>query len=180
MGNRAARAWNPANVSITGGNIGGVTGVALVPSSFQSYTAVVAPADTAENIVATLSLSAGELGLNGGVFLDFYATCTNNTNVKTIRVRIGGIGGTVIFTRAITSLDHVRGFVNVGNSGSASVQQYDSYCITSTPALAITGSGTAAINTANATTIVITAEKATGSDTVTLIRYNGMKRLPGT
>jgi hypothetical protein len=175
MGMRAARAFNPANVSITGGS-----GVPIVNSSYQSYTAVVAPADTNENILATINIGAGDLGVNGGFELYFYLSCTSNANVKTIRVRWSGIGGTILFTRDAANFGNLRGYVDFGNRGVTNSQQYESRVMRSDAAWSITGSGTTAVDTTAASTVVITCTKATAGDTVTLELFKAQRTNPAT
>lgn len=170
MGLKAVAGLNQAAVSITGGNITAVTGVPYVIS--QSFTAVSTAADTSENIAATISIPANALGTNGAIRLTWRATCTNNANVKTMRVRLGGVGGTVLFTLAITSTAGGAGYLYVANTNSASAQTaWSQWQVNGSTSLAGVNATTAAIDTTSATTLVITFEKATGSDTTTLTGY---------
>jgi hypothetical protein len=69
-----------------------------------SAVAVSGAADTNENILATITIPAGAMGLNGilRVYADY--TVTNNANAKTLRVRLSGIGGTVLDSKNAASV----------------------------------------------------------------------------
>lgn len=136
-----------------------------------SAVAVSGAADTAENILATVTIPAGAMGLNGVVRILAVWTCTNNANVKTARVRFSGIGGTVFATASMASQASLRQFTQFANRGAANSQVGGSsahnvqFTVTTNAAI------TASVDTAAATTIVFTAEKATGGDTMTLESY---------
>jgi len=136
----------------------------------QSAVAVVAPAsDTNENILATVNIPGNLIGANGSVVIDTLWSCTNNANVKTARIRLGGIGGTIVGSMTLTSSLSGRHLARFTNRNSEASQVFSlSGSGTGSSGAAI---GTATINTANSQDLVITALKATGTDTMTLEAY---------
>jgi hypothetical protein len=128
-----------------------------------SAVAVVAPADTSENILATITVPAGALGVNGSLIISHFVTCTNNANVKTIRHRFNGIGGSVYLAPSIASSAGQTGRSRLSNRGLTNSQvgaAFDGFLST--------GPSTSAADTTASTTAVITAQKATAGDTITL------------
>lgn len=158
------------SANITGGTITGATGVTSVIGA--SWTAVVAPADTNENVLATINIPAGTLGTTGGARVYFNISCTNNANVKTVRVRYSGIGGGAYFTRDFASTTGGVGWIELGNRGATNSQIGGSRGLTNANSSFVSNVGTTSVvDTTAATTIVITAQKATAGDTVTLEYY---------
>lgn len=142
----------------------------------MSSAAVAAPSnDTNENILATINIPI----LPATALITFRAQTsqTNNANVKTMRMRLGGIGGTDIWTGtniASQARYYFDGFIQ--NRGATNSQA--SAFVSGATALASSTITTAAIDTSAATTLVITAQKATGTDTVTLEHYYVQLWLP--
>ena len=137
----------------------------------SSAVAASAPANTSENILATITIPAGAMGLNGILRILAVWTCTNNANVKTVRARFSGIGGTIFATGSMASSVSLRQFTQFANRGVANSQVGGSSAhnvqFTTTTNAAITAS----VDTSAVTTIVLTAEKATAGDTLTLESY---------
>lgn len=197
LGTIATQAAN--NVAITGGSITGITDLAVADGgtgastgsaacanlkavfiAAKSAVAVTAPADTAENILATITIPANALGANGGLRLKARLTCTNNANVKTIRVRYTGITGTQHYLEAYTSRTQGEFTLYVFNR-NATNSQMSSYSGTlSTAGAVVAGGTTSAVDTTAETTLVITATKATGTDTITLEMYSCELLVDGT
>lgn len=154
-----------------------------MPMFFQPYTrilgastaAVTAPADTSENILATINIPI--LPTNAHILFRAQVSQTNNANVKTMRMRLGGIGGTDFWTGtniASQARYLFDGFIQ--NRGATNSQA--SAFISGATALSSSTITTGAIDTSVATTLVITAQKATGTDTVTLEHYYVQLWLP--
>lgn len=139
----------------------------------QSAAAVAGPVDTTEDVVKTISLAAGQMGKNGLILLSLILSCTNSATVKTVRIRLGGIGGTVLATIVLTSLSGGRGSYTLQNRNLQNSQLFDGIFTTDTPSQALTSRVPSAIDTSAATTLVVTIQKATGSDTVTVESFNG-------
>lgn len=136
-----------------------------------SAVAVTAPADTSENILATISVPAGAMGANGALRIYTLWSYTNTADDKICRVRLGGIGGTAFVEQTATTTLTFGKTVVIQNRNSESSQiTYPS----------VTGAGqgasgvavtTGTINTANAQDIVLTGQKETAGDTLTLEAY---------
>ncbi len=132
--------------------------------------AIVAPAnDTNENALVTVQLAPGQLGPNSRIKIRYNTTCTNSVNVKTLRVRLGGLSGTVLYSAVLTSLAGGFGEVEIVANNATNAQtgygvQYDA-----TPAIKFAANATSTIDTTVATSLVFTAQKATGTETITLV-----------
>lgn len=136
-----------------------------------SAEAVTAPAsDTNENILATITIPAGAMGPNGILRLTTRWTATNNANAKTLRHRFSGISGTVVHSTGSGSYAARRIIVEIANRNSESSQIGG---LAGQDGFGSSGStwATSTVDTTSAQTIVVTAQKATGTDTVTLEGY---------
>lgn len=140
----------------------------------KSAVAVSGAADTNENILATVTIPAGAMGANGALRLTCFWAVTGSTNAKTLRVRLGGIGGTAYVATAIATagITAVEMDGNIANRNSQSSQIGWVSAFSSVGSIAQSGSKiTSAIDTSAATTLVITGQKALGSETLTLDAY---------
>lgn len=134
----------------------------------SSASAVTAPADTAVNTLATYTLPAGTMGVNGEIEVEAIFTVNNNANTKTPRLHFGGsnIAGQALASSAAS----VERWVLKNRTTSSQIGR---------PAAAGTGGygattasvSTLAIDTTAAVTILITGQKATAGDTMTLEGY---------
>ncbi len=134
----------------------------------RSATPVSAPADTNEDILATITIPGGTLGLNGQFELRTLFTVNNNANAKTLRVRLGGIGGTIYET--INAANNVSAnlltqFANRGAANSQVGAPNTAYGLSTSAVI------TSAVDTSADTTVVITGQKAVAGDTITLESY---------
>lgn len=165
-------------LTIGQGGTGAATGRAALQSlngGFilgKSGTAVSAPADATEDILATITLPAGALGANG--WIDFVTnwSMTNSANAKTLRVRIGGIGGTVIasYSGASVATERIVGDVVNANATNSQVVNSTNWAGGAT-SVGTSFAQTAAIDTTASTTFVVTGQKATAGETLTLTNY---------
>jgi hypothetical protein len=137
----------------------------------QSSTAIVAPTDTTEDVLVTISIPANYLGLNSRLKVYTSWTCTNNGNVKTVRVRLGGTAGTDYLNGVLTSLAGGFGECEITETGANLSQQGTGWLMVATPAIQFRAQQTGTLDITVAQTLVITSQKATGSDTVTLVSY---------
>jgi len=138
----------------------------------QSSAAIVAPADTTEDVLVTVNLAAGYVGANSRLKVRFNITNTNNGNVKTFRVRLGGLTGTAMASFATTSLAGVFGEVEIVQNASQQAETGWGVVFDAAPAVIFSANATAVIDVSAATTLVLTSQKATGSDTLTLVSYS--------
>lgn len=117
--------------------------------------------NTNETALATITIPAGALALNGILRVTCLFGGTNNGNNKTLRVRLSGIAGTAFFTNVFTTAVGISSIVHIANRNSASSQVGH--------AIGISGAfATGAINTAVAQDLVISGQLANGADTISL------------
>lgn len=140
----------------------------------QSLAAVTAPADTLENVLATVTIPAGAMGLNGLLRINTGWSFTNNANSKNLRIRFNGVGGTAYMSAVgFTTQLSIQADTTIGNRNSASSQVGGTGRIgTGAGTFFVTAPTTSAADTTAATTVVFTAEKAVAGDTVTLEWYS--------
>lgn len=134
-----------------------------------SAVAVSHTGDTNETTLATVTVPAGAMLANGMLRVRGLWTCTENANNKTIRVRFGGTGGTVVQTLVMTSIEQVQLDSIIHNVNNVAVQKF--YGGTLSFSTSTASVGAAAINTANAADLVFRGLLATGTDTITLESY---------
>lgn len=144
------------------------SGVFLLGASAVSASGA---ADTAENTLATITVPGGMMGANDYLEIHTAWSVTNNANVKTARVRFSSISGTEYLLTGLASYLNGRFITTIHNANSVSSQKGGG------PPGGQVGVGTSAIPTSSVdtsadTTIVITAQKATSGDTMTLERYS--------
>ena len=136
-----------------------------------SAVAVSGAADTAENILGTVTIPAGAMGVNGILRVEALWTVTNSANNKTLRVRLGGIGGTQFIGNVVTTVATARALVSIANRGAANSQISMANSFNTMWGSTTNAVTTAAIDTSAATTIVITGQKASAGETLTLESY---------
>lgn len=143
----------------------------------QSGAAVVAPInDTAENILATISLAAGFMGVNDAIELTTLWSFTGSTNLKTMRARLGGIGGTAFLAAGRNTLTEItlQQKTIIRNRNSLASQVGYTAAVTTAFGVGTQAVLTGTINMANAQDLVITGQKATGTETITLEAYSAI------
>jgi hypothetical protein len=162
MGNRASRAWNPANVSITGSTS---TGLPVLLS--QSGVAVAAPLDTVENVVLTVAIPAGTLGSNGRLRMRFSFSMTSSVNNKTLTLRYS----TGVIVNSIRTTDaRVSVYVEMLNR-NATNSQITTCSIVGTGATGEMAPTTSAIDSTAAQNLTFSVTKVTGAEVVQLESY---------
>lgn len=146
------------------------TGIANAASVlYSSAVAVAAPADLVENALATITVPAGAIGPNGQIRIRALISYTNNANSKTLRIRLGGIAGTVLATEAGVTTQLSSEFIGaIANRNAANSQIGRVDAFRGTGAATVYPIVTSAVDTAVSTTIVITGEKTVATDAITL------------
>lgn len=136
----------------------------------KSAVAVSHTGDTNETTLATITVPAGAMGPNGFITVRTQWSYTNSANTKTLRVKFGG---TTLIAPAPTTTASLRQSIEIFNRDSASSQMItpNSTNTASAYGATTTAVGTAAINTANAADIVLTAQLANSGETATLESY---------
>ena len=132
----------------------------------------VTAASTAEVDIASFDVPAGLIGTNGMLEVTHFWEATNNANVKTMRVKLGG---TAFFANAAalnSSAIFLPPITRIWNRNSQSVQMAFAAANGNTTIATGTAKTTGAVDTSAATTLAISGQKATGSDTLTLLGYS--------
>jgi hypothetical protein len=134
----------------------------------RSGVAVSAGADTNENTLATITVPAGAMGDSGSVRVTCVFSYTNSGNSKTLRVKFGGV--TYASQGATTTA--IQSFI-VGISNRTNATQVGWFPINPNQLSGQSGSPiTSSVDTTAAVTILITGQKATAGETLTLERYS--------
>lgn len=122
---------------------------------------------TSETTLATTTVPASVLGLNGGLRIEAVASVTNSANNKTIKVTYGG---TTFNTQTLTTVASARYFCGIRNRNSAVAQM--------SAANANAGVGTnsspivtGTVNSAADQTLTITGTLALGTESLGLESY---------
>jgi hypothetical protein len=173
VGLKAVASQNPASVSITGGTIGGssITSQGIVTILGKGAGATGA-ADTNENTLATITVPANAMGANGGMRIKANFTVTSSANNKTLRIRFSGASGTQYVNDVRTAVSAVTYEIWIANLNNTSSQKsFDSSAVFPGTTAVINGT-TSAVDTTAATTVVITGQKASAGETITLNWYS--------
>lgn len=136
----------------------------------QSAVAASCPADTTEDVLATITVPANAMGPNGRLRITTIWSYTNSANTKTMKVRFGGTGGTQYLSTGQTTTASMRHMVEIANRNSVSSQVGGP---SSSSSFATAGGNpvTSARDTTAAQDIVISGQKALSSETLTLESY---------
>ena len=151
------------NGSLWRGN--GTKWVRLNPIKVFSLSAPVVLKDTTlATTLAIITIPAGLIGANGKLKIYPLWATTNNANIKTLRLNIGGM---LCSTMVSQSIPNNSGLLIIRNTNSESAQKCSSGLVAGIGA----SSGSIAaqtVDTTAATTITITGQLAVGTDTLTL------------
>jgi hypothetical protein len=154
-----------------------MAGVVINPQKIRvlgvSGVAVSAGANTTENTLATITIPAGAMGPNGQLRIYTLWNYTNSANNKTFRVRLGGAAGTQALAITHTTSTQFADMRIIQNAGVENSQIFFDRGSTPHPGSTSAGANTtAAIDTAAGTTLVITGQKATAGEVLTLVSYS--------
>lgn len=135
-----------------------------------SAVAVSGAADTNENTLATITVPAGAMGLNGILRVTTLWTITNSANNKTLRVRFGGAAGVDYMGNILTTAANQFHQNIIANRGAANSQI--GHAAAQTSYAPSSGSNvTSSVDTSASTTLVISGQKASAGETITLESY---------
>lgn len=125
---------------------------------------------TDETALATITLAAGTMGRYDQLRIASSWTYTNSANNKNLRVRLGGISGTVCMNYTLTTTATLVDERRISNRGSLSSQVVSASNGGQTGGFGSSTSTLAApaVNTAVATTLVLTGQLANTGETITL------------
>lgn len=127
---------------------------------------------TDETILATVRVPGGAMGLWGLLRVTHWWSYTNSANNKSPRIRLGGISGLIFGAPVHTTTVQSHMQHSVANVGAANVQEY--FLASNTTGFSATTGAVAsagAIDTSVDQDLVITAQLASGSETMVLRRY---------
>jgi hypothetical protein len=144
-----------------------------VQSIAQTYVAGSAVTGTTnETVVATIPIPIGTVKAGDKiVVIPHFSMAANNANVKTGRVRLGGIGGTEIWNGAMASTLQVKPSIEIEFITLATQRAFNLNNLTgfgTTTAAVVT----AAVDFSAAVDIVVTVDLDNGADSVTLLGYS--------
>ena len=122
--------------------------------------------------LVTITVPANALGANGTLRIYTVWTCTNNANAKTSRIRFSGASGSLYHVRDMASSTSWRFWAHFGNAGATNSQKGESWGLSAAGGVTQTIGVTSAVDTTAATTVVISLQKGTAGDTVTLESYS--------
>jgi hypothetical protein len=137
----------------------------------KSGTSAAVTGTAAETVLATISIPANTIGPNGQMKINAYWTTTSSANNKTIRVRLGGLSGSVIFSAVPTTVANVWSSTILNDANSTSSQFMISEVARGTDSLVATVSATSAVDMTSSQSLVITGQLSTTSETITLNGY---------
>lgn len=125
-----------------------------------------------ETILATVTIPAGAMGPNGAIRINsVWSTPGGSGNSKSLRARLGGIGGAQVMAVAVTtslSVSEAGRLVQNRNSASSQVTRNSGNPGNGGSSSAVT---TATANTAAAVDLVFTGQLANTGETITLESY---------
>jgi len=152
-------------------------GVILRPSTplilGVSGTIASAGANTTENILATVTIPGGLMGPNGQLWVYTLWNYTNSANSKTMRVRLNGAGSTQAFAITQTATTQMADLRIIQNAGAQNSQIFfDRGSVPHPGATSVGVNTTAAIDTSVTTSLVITGQKATAGETLSLVSWS--------
>lgn len=133
-----------------------------------SGTAVSCAADTAENTLVTVTLTANTLGLNGSLRFETLWSFTNSANTKTLQVKLGG---TAFLTASQTTNATYHDVRSLRNRTTSSQIAWAASATGGGHAASTATATTGTIDTTADTTITITGTKQSAGETLTLESY---------
>jgi hypothetical protein len=135
---------------------GGVASNALVLNNDATQQALTGSgANTSETILKTVTIPP--LTENSTIDIDALFSWTNSANTKTFRIRLGGIGGAVVFQSGVTTNQQQQQKVIVRNTAT-NAQKFFNNATGVGYGVSSAAINTASINTAAGTTLVFTGQ----------------------
>jgi hypothetical protein len=136
----------------------------------ESGAAASVGATTDETTLATISVPGNAMGANGRVQVETLWSYTNGADDKTARVRFSGASGTQYLVTALTTTATLNHVVVIQNA-NATNSQVGSFISTVAYNASTAAHVTSSVDTTADTTVVITGQKETSGDTMTLLWY---------
>jgi hypothetical protein len=134
---------------------GGVSPVLVVSNDNTQSQLLGTGANTTETVLKTVTLPA--LAANSTIDIDSLWSLSTSLNIKTIRIRLNGIGGTLLMQFAETTNVCRQHKTIIRNNNSASAQKFLSSAVSVGYGPTPIAMATAAIDTSVPVTLVFTA-----------------------
>jgi hypothetical protein len=144
------------------------------PRVWQSGETATVGATTNETALATITLPGGTLGANGALLIETFWTLNSSVDNKTLRIRLGGIAGTAFLQAVLTTAGTTyRDLRTIWNANAPNAQKGVPLGTATAGGIGFTGGAetTGTIDTAADKTLVISGEKQTAGDTLSLRAY---------
>jgi hypothetical protein len=127
----------------------------------------------AETVIDTYTIPAGALGPNGMCRITaLYTVSANASFTKTIRHRLGGIGGSILFSQGFTNVTNVQTLTIFHNRNAQNSQIGAPSGLTATYGSASGGPAALAIDTSTAKDIVLTGTIPDAAQTIVRESYS--------
>jgi hypothetical protein len=150
----------------------GKTGIARAAHLLcSSAVAVSVTGTTSETALATCTIPAGAMGLNGGLQVHTTWTVTNSVNDKNTRIRLGGIAGTQFYNNTHTTVATVHDFRRIRNRGGASSQVAGIGAASGSFGSSATAITTGSVDTAVSQDLILSCQLELSSESCTLESY---------
>jgi hypothetical protein len=143
----------------------------VVPDGWASAVAVTLTGSTSETALATIAIPAGAMGANGILRVTTLWSFTNSGNNKTLRVRLGGIGGKDFFNPVITTNAIIQTQTIIRNRNAQNAQASFAAGMSNAFTTSTAGVVTGTVDTSAAQDLVFTAQLANAGETITLESY---------
>ena len=152
---------------------GGGVGLKSAGVLAQSAVAASVTGTTSETVLATIPVPAGAMGANGILRIITLWSVTNSADSKTLRVRLGGIGGTAYLGLGVTAVATAQELTLIRNRNSLSSQVGFAATPAASYGTSTTAVTTSAVDMSAAQDLVITGTIAAnaGANTITLEAY---------
>lgn len=134
----------------------------------KSGAAVSHTGNTTETTLVTIPIPANTLGANGVLFVTTMWTNTSSANVKTSRVKLGGI---TIGSAAATVVTTIRMDTTLFALNATNSQSTVSFASRGSDAILVQNAQLSAVDMTVDQSLVITAQLSLGTETMTLIGY---------
>lgn len=123
-----------------------------------------------ETALATVTIPAGAMGLNGALRITVLWSHTNSANTKTLNTRLGGVSGTIISGLPVTTTASTQAMTMLRNRGAANSQVRFGSTTNSFSAFS-SAVVTHAVDTSVAQDLVLTGVLTNTGETITVEAY---------
>ena len=148
----------------------GIPGDTTLKILAMSAQAISRTGSTAEGTLASVTIPARNMGIDGGIRVTCYFSMPSSANTKTFRVRFSGAAGTIYASQVYTTTVTAKIVVEIRNRGAANTQ------VGGPVDLPFSGSSnnaivTSAIDTNVDTSVVISGQLQSSGETMKLEAY---------